>query len=88
VDLSGYRFEARSTHVFDVERAKLTELNPIVYEKGGPATPLVERPALRYVKRQDSALLGPGPRGTVVKLRDRRASVTDLDSASNTSWPL
>ena len=67
VDLSGYRFEVRSSHAFHVDRAEVVELATVVYEKGGPAKPPEERPAIRYVERQGGAVVAPGPSGTTSK---------------------
>ncbi len=75
VNLGGYWFEVRSTHVFHVDRGKLTTLTAIAYEKGDPATPPEERPAMRYVKREGLPLAAPA------------ATVTTLKGPSNDSAP-
>jgi hypothetical protein len=67
VDLSGYWFEVRSSHKFHVDRARFTEVAAVVYEKGGPAMPPEERPAIRYIEREGGALVAPGPSGTAPK---------------------
>jgi hypothetical protein len=46
--LQGYTFRVRSSHEF-AARPKLT-LTAHLYEKGGPTTPLEERPAVRWVE--------------------------------------
>ncbi len=67
VNFSGYWFEVRSTHVFHVDRGKLTKLASIAYEKGGPAKPPVERPAIRYVKREGLPIASPGESGAAAQ---------------------
>jgi hypothetical protein len=67
VHLGGYRFEVRSSHVFHVERGKLTELTPIAYEKGGPAKPPEEWPALRYVEREGLPIASPRASGAAAQ---------------------
>jgi hypothetical protein len=49
--LKGYRFKVNSSHTFTAPEAKSLTLRVVGYEKGGPATPLEERPAVRYVER-------------------------------------
>jgi hypothetical protein len=49
--LKGYRFKVRSSHTFTAAEGKLIQLRVVAYEKGGPTTPLVERPDVRYVER-------------------------------------
>ena len=58
--LKGYRFRVRSTYTFLVPEGKQATIEVLGYEKGGPTTPLEERPAIRYVERIERRL---GPQG-------------------------
>ena len=49
--LKGYRFKVRSTYTFAVPEGRISTLHVVGYEKGGPTTPLEERPAVRYIER-------------------------------------
>lgn len=49
--LRGYRFRVRSSHRFAAPEGKTITVNVVGYEKGGPTSPLEERPAVRYVER-------------------------------------
>jgi hypothetical protein len=49
--LKGYRFKVRSTYTFAVPEGRVSTLYVVGYEKGGPTTPLEERPAVRYIER-------------------------------------
>lgn len=49
--LKGYRFKVRSTYTFAVPEGRVSTVHVVAYEKGGPATPLEERPAVRYIER-------------------------------------
>ncbi|MFZ1864607.1 MAG: hypothetical protein WAU39_10325 [Polyangiales bacterium] len=49
--LKGYRFKVRSMYTFTVPEGRITTLHVVGYEKGGPTTPLEERPAVRYIER-------------------------------------
>ncbi len=49
--LQGYRFKVRSTYTFAVPEGRISTLHVVGYEKGGPTTPLEERPAVRYIER-------------------------------------
>jgi len=49
--LKGYRFKVRSTYTFAVPEGRISTVHVVGYEKGGPATPLEERPAVRYIER-------------------------------------
>lgn len=51
--LKGYRFKVSSSHTFTAPEGKAATLRVVSYEKGGPTTPLEERPAVRYVERLD-----------------------------------
>ena len=48
--LKGYTFKIKSSFTFTVEEGKAIKLQVIGFEKGGPTTPLEERPAVRYVE--------------------------------------
>jgi len=52
--LKGYTFKVRSSHAFTAAEGKLVQLRVVAYEKGGPTTPLEDRPDVRYVERIDS----------------------------------
>ncbi len=52
--LKGYRFKVRSSHAFTAGEGKLIQLRVVAYEKGGPTTPLEDRPDVRYVERVDA----------------------------------
>ena len=49
--LKGYRFKLRSTYTFAVPEGRVSTVHVVGYEKGGPTTPLEERPAVRYIER-------------------------------------
>jgi hypothetical protein len=49
--LKGYRFKVRSTYTFSVPEGRVATLVVVGYEKGGPTTPLDERPAVRFIER-------------------------------------
>ena len=49
--LKGYRFRVRSTYTFTVPEGRVSTLQVVGYEQGGPTTPLEERPAVRYIER-------------------------------------
>jgi hypothetical protein len=49
--LRGYRFKVRSTYTFAVPEGRVSTIQVVGYEKGGPTTPLEERPAVRYIER-------------------------------------
>ncbi|MDH3202465.1 MAG: hypothetical protein OEM15_16365 [Myxococcales bacterium] len=49
--LKGYRFKVRSTYTFSVPEGRVATLVVVGYEKGGPTTPLEERPAVRFIER-------------------------------------
>lgn len=49
--LKGYRFKVRSTYTFAVPEGRVSTIQVVGYEKGGPTTPLEERPAVRYIER-------------------------------------
>ncbi|MEY4577773.1 MAG: hypothetical protein RL701_2476 [Pseudomonadota bacterium] len=49
--LKGYRFKVSSSHTFTAPEGKSLTLEVVGYEKGGPTTPLEERPSVRFVER-------------------------------------
>lgn len=49
--LKGYRFRVRSNYSFTAPEGKAITIRVVGYEKGGPTSPLEERPAIRYVER-------------------------------------
>jgi hypothetical protein len=49
--LKGYRFKVRSTYSFTAPEGRGVTVRVVGYEKGGPAAPLEERPAIRYIER-------------------------------------
>ena len=49
--LKGYRFKVRSTYTFSVPEGRVSTVHVVGFEKGGPTTPLEERPAVRYIER-------------------------------------
>jgi len=53
--LKGYRFKVSSSHTFTAPEGKSITLTVVGYEKGGPTTPLEERPSVRFVERVASA---------------------------------
>jgi hypothetical protein len=57
--LKGYRFKVSSSHTFTAAEGKLTTLQVVGFEKGGPTAPLEERPAVRYQERVDTPV-APG----------------------------
>jgi hypothetical protein len=52
--LKGYRFKVRSSHSFTATEGKTIQVRVVAYEKGGPTTPLEERPDVRYIERIDA----------------------------------
>jgi len=49
--LNDYRFKVRSSHAFSVDEGKAKQLEILIYERGNIATPLEERPAVKYVEQ-------------------------------------
>jgi len=49
--LKGYTFTTTSAETFTAAEGKATLLRVVGYEKGGPTTPLGERPAIRFAQR-------------------------------------
>ncbi|MFH1437718.1 MAG: hypothetical protein ABIJ56_18570 [Pseudomonadota bacterium] len=48
--LNDYRFKVRSSHAFSVDEGKAKNLKVVIFERGNIATPLEERPAIKYVE--------------------------------------
>ena len=48
--LNDYRFKVRSSHAFSVDEGKAKNLKIVVFERGNIATPLEERPAIKYIE--------------------------------------
>ncbi|RME24053.1 MAG: dihydrolipoamide acetyltransferase [Deltaproteobacteria bacterium] len=46
--VKGYRFKVKSSYTFTAEEGKITTIKIVGFERGGIATPLEERPAIRY----------------------------------------
>jgi hypothetical protein len=49
--LNDYRFKVRSSHAFSVDEGKAKNLEVLIYERGNIATPLEERPAIKYIEQ-------------------------------------
>lgn len=54
--LKGYTFTTTAAETFTAAEGKSTVVRVIGYEKGGPTTPLGERPAIRMVQRVSDSL--------------------------------
>lgn len=52
--LKGYRFRVRSAYTFTAQEGKGVGVNILAYEKGGPTTPLEQRPNVKYIERETS----------------------------------
>jgi hypothetical protein len=66
--LSGYTFEVKSIHAVEVQTAGLRAVRATAYERGDPATPLEERPQIRFEEEgqgglPDGAVGCPGSNG-------------------------
>ena len=48
--LKGYRFNVNSSYTFSAAEGKLTDLQVVAYEQGGPTTPLEDRPQVRFMQ--------------------------------------
>ena len=49
--LQGYRFNINSSYTFTASEGKMTDLRVVGYEKGGPTTPLEERPQVQFMQK-------------------------------------
>jgi len=64
--LKGYRFKVSSSHTFSAPEGKAATLRVVGFEQGGPAAPLEDRPAIRYIEtvaatvEPQAALTGAG----------------------------
>jgi hypothetical protein len=69
--LSDYRFKVRSSHAFSVDEGKTKKVDVFVYERGNIATPLEERPAVKYVEQAGDlgAGVGAGPASAEAKTK-------------------
>jgi len=54
--LKGYTFTTTAAETFTAAEGKSTVVRVIGYEKGGPTTPLGERPAIRFAQRVSDSL--------------------------------
>lgn len=54
--LKGYTFTTTGAHTFTAAEGKSTVLRVVGYEKGGPTTPLGDRPAVRFIERASDTL--------------------------------
>ena len=61
--LKGYEFEVKSSHSFTVPEWKTIRLEAVAWEKGGIATPLQQRPAIRYSEKISDIPLSGKPLG-------------------------
>lgn len=60
--LRGYKFDVRASHSFTVTEGKTISLQVVSYEKGGPTTPLDQRPSLTFRDHLASGVAGaPAP---------------------------
>lgn len=57
--LNDYQFKIKSSHTFVAEEGKQTTINVVGYEKGGLATELKDRPAVRYDVEVQKELRAP-----------------------------
>jgi hypothetical protein len=46
--LEGYKFKVQSSHTFDAEPGRVTQLKVVAFEQGNFTTDLKDRPAIRY----------------------------------------
>ena len=58
--LKGYRFKVRSNYSFTAPEGRSVQIRVVGYEKGGPTSPLEERPAIRYIERVTARGSGGG----------------------------
>jgi len=49
--LNDYKFKVRSSHAFSVDEGKSKSLEVVLFEKGNIATPLEERPSVKFVEQ-------------------------------------
>lgn len=60
--LRGYKFDVRASHSFTVTEGKTISLQVVSYEKGGPTTPLDQRPSLTFRDHLATGVTGgPAP---------------------------
>jgi hypothetical protein len=61
--LEGYKFKVQSSHTFNAEAGKITNVKVVGFEKGGFTTDLKDRPAVRYdvdVQAEQAGKKAPG----------------------------
>jgi hypothetical protein len=61
--LEGYKFKVQSSHTFNAEAGKVTNIKVVGFEKGGFTTDLKDRPAVRYdvdVRAEQAGKKAPG----------------------------
>ncbi|HEY6105767.1 MAG TPA: dihydrolipoamide acetyltransferase [Anaeromyxobacteraceae bacterium] len=61
--LEGYKFKVQSSHTFNAEAGKVTNIKVVGFEKGGFTTDLKDRPAVRYdvdVQAEQAGKKAPG----------------------------
>ncbi len=61
--LEGYKFKVQSSHTFNAEAGKITNLKVVGFEKGGFTTDFKDRPAVRYdvdVQAEQAGKKAPG----------------------------
>jgi len=61
--LQGYTFTTTASETFSATEGKTTEMRVVGYEKGGPTTPLGDRPAIRFATRVAESGAAPGGEG-------------------------
>ena len=61
--LKGYRFKVRSNYSFTAPEGRTAQIRVVGYEKGGPTSPLEDRPAIRYIERVTARSAGGGGSG-------------------------
>lgn len=61
--LKGYRFKVRSNYSFTAPEGRTVQIRVVGYEKGGPTSPLEDRPAIRYIERVTARSGGGGGGG-------------------------
>jgi hypothetical protein len=49
--MEGYRFKVWTSHTFTAAEGKVLKLRVTAYERGGPTTPMGERPDVRFIQK-------------------------------------
>ncbi len=60
--LRGYKFDVKSSHTFTLEKGEAVHLKVLAWEKGDVTTPIEQRPAIRYIDKDDQDVRGEGER--------------------------